>query len=531
MNSLVRNGVLNLIWTALLFITFFMFIGFFYSQNPQHQFYDLNTVEREIFGLAQNLSEVPSVYNSDLIQPYLIIQDALENWRSLQQWVYSPALYLFPDWPISLILVLLGIPNKLLPIFYAPLMLTGLSLLMGSLSAQLTGGYFWRGALTSSLLLLVCGFFVLFLPDTTLSYYLFAWISAPYIHSGAIACWLMGACIAVKIGRSPQPSLVGLFALACLVFLASISDFIFVVWFVAPMIGLFIFGLLIHKALPPWRVIAAIALPAVAAIMIETILRKQTLKSRAHNTGSIEIWLTDLYEFAVRGDYSMVLIVLLNAALLCRAAYLAFRIYKGMPVTRLMVFEVFLGLTCIFALVTPLLMNLYRGPSLWRYFLILIVLPPIWALPYTTTALTKLKLDKFIGAASIGALLIMNIFLYPKTMQTIRHLESATPLESCLLGQNLISGYSDYWNSKSLIFSSQRKIHLAQLQGSNPYRFNFNNDWFLKRSDLQHPFEPNFIILENLNADELHTQFGAPNLVFSCKDKIIWKYDKPLPKF
>jgi hypothetical protein len=481
--------------------------------------------------LAQNLSEVPSVYNSDLIQPYLIIQDALLDWRSLREWVYSPALYLFPDWPISLILVLLGIPNKLLPIFYAPLMLTGLSLLMGSLSAQLTGVLFWRGVLSSSLLLLVCGFFVLILPNTTLSYYLFAWISAPYIHSGAIACWLMGACITVKIGRSPQPSQFGLFALALLVFLASISDFIFVVWFVAPMIGLFLLGLLMAKVPSPWKTIAAIALPTIAAIVIEIILRQQTLQSRAHNTGSIEIWLTDLYEFAMRGDYGMVLIVLLNTVILYRAAYLLFRIYKGVPVTELMAFEIFLGLTCIFALVTPLMMNLYRGPSLWRYFLILIVLPPIWALLYTARVLVKLKPGKFIEVLSIATLIIMNILLFSKVIQNIRHLESVTPLESCLLNQNLTSGYSDYWNSKSLIFSSQRKIHVAQLQGSNPYRFNFNNDWFLKRSDYQYPFEPNFIIIENLNTDELHTKFGTPDLIFACKDKVIWKYDKPLPKF
>lgn len=527
--NLCQKILINTLVLGALFGTFFLFTAFIYSCNVQHQFRDNAMIEKQLFDGAQNIQDSPSFYNSDLLMPYLIVQDALKDPRALEQWTYSPALYIFPDWFIAALFILLKIPNKLLPIFYSAFLFTALSSIIGALIVRLSNTSFWIAVSVASISLLIDGLFTLAFPKDILSYYLFAWTGSPYIHSGALLMTLIGCyCLLRSWAKAPN-SIMNLIMLALIVFLSSVSDFIFVVWFVAPASLLCLLLYRFNRDKFSWKLLFTIVVPAIGALLMESLISGKPLQARAHHTGSVSLWITDLYHLFMTGDYVMLMIVGVNALLLMRTAYLLYRACKGRPLSNLMMLEILLGFICLFGLTAPLALNLYRGLPLWRYFLILTILPPLWLTLLLSMRLKALSNKKIMGGCILGILVLLNAMMDSKALQSLSHLQSLTPLEACLIKEGLKTGYSDYWNAKSLIFSTERQIHTIQLLGSTPYHFAFNKDWFKKRADSQGDFEPNFVILENLNASEIRQAFGNPDSIIKCQDKVIWRFEHILP--
>ena len=48
-----------------------------------------------------NISLHRTAYNSDLIHPYLLLQYLLADPTAILSWQLSPAIYVFPDWPLA----------------------------------------------------------------------------------------------------------------------------------------------------------------------------------------------------------------------------------------------------------------------------------------------------------------------------------------------------------------------------------------------------------------------------------------------
>lgn len=513
---------------AALFLFFFFFAAFFQSKNYEHNYVDHPTVEQELFNGPQSLNDVPSFYNSDLVQPYLIVQDLIKNIGAIKDWVYSPAIYVFPDWLISIILVILNIPNKLLPIFYAATLYTALSLSIGLVVAETYKVNHVESTLLASTLLLSEGLLALASTKVPLSYYLWGWIGSPYIHSGAVLMSIIGCFYLIRIYSTSQRLFFDVAILATLVFLSTFSDFIFAVWFVAPAI---IFHTIKKKwanRKTNWAIFLGVMAPACSAIFIESITRSKTIQSRAHFTGSFDLWVRDILQIFYSADYVMAALLLANLLLIMQFFFILIKSKQSNPATDA---KSLLGIIVLFALLVPLTMNVYRGIALWRYFLILGILPLLYATLAIIAFCPNTKVGKIINWICVAAMAITFYSIYPETINYIARLKSLTPLEQCLKNEGLRTGYSDYWNAKSLIFSTSRNIHLMQLSGRAPLNFNFNVEWFLTRSDSKEPVEPNFVIMENLIHDEIFGLFGAPNKVINCAGKLIWFYDRALPGF
>src|SRR5262245_50089394 len=62
-----------------------------------------------------------TIYNSDLVQPYLLVGDLMMDRNALFTWYHSPALYIFPDWLLSLIVVAVPLPGSWMPLVYGAL--------------------------------------------------------------------------------------------------------------------------------------------------------------------------------------------------------------------------------------------------------------------------------------------------------------------------------------------------------------------------------------------------------------------------
>jgi len=197
---------------------------------------------------------------------------------------------------------------------------------------------------------------------------------------------------------------------------------------------------------------------------------------------------------------------------------------KRKPLTAFNLLELVLGLTCLLALITPLAMNVYRGPALWRYFLVLAILPPMW-LACKLSCIAVQKQRKHIILLIVGAtFFIASLVALTPSKNAVRNLLDITPLESCLTSHNLSTGYGDYWNAKAHIFISEGRIHIIQLNDGKPYPFAFNAHWFRERANRDKPLEPNFIIMQNLNESDVLSLFGKPDGIIGCSKKTIWIY-------
>jgi hypothetical protein len=504
------------------------FTAFLYSQNSSHAFIDGLTTEIELFKGSQELSHLPSIFNSDLVMPFLVVQDLLEPHSSINDWVLSPALYVFPDWFIAGALVLLKIPNQLLPLFYSGFQYAALSLAIGSLVNQLTRIGLWTGAALACLVLLACGTLAIAMPGSMLSYYLFLWIGAAYIHSGALLMTVIASYLIFTLLNTNKNSFVALGLLGLVVFLSTFSDFIFVVWFVVPVtVFCCLVGTLRNHAYR-WGIIFSVLLPALAAVFIEGVLRNQTLHSRAHHTGSISQWLTDVGYFWATADYVMILLILVNVALIARAGFVFLLMMRSKPVTQFNLIELLLGLICLVALVTPLVMNVYRGLALWRYFLVLAILPTIWLSCGLGLFVERMQWKRVIALVAGAALVILGFAAFTPSKNAVHSLLAISPLEACLNAHGLSTGYGDYWNAKAHIFTSEGRIHIMQLNEYKPYPFAFNARWFAERANRDKPLDPNFVIMENLNEADVLRVFGKPDNITMCNNKTIWQYQKTL---
>lgn len=80
------------------------------------------------------VSGTGDLFNTDLIQPYMIVRDTVIHAGSFLLWQYSPANYVFPDLLIAGFLYLVGVPWLWLPIAYGGVLLAAYGTLFGIVS-------------------------------------------------------------------------------------------------------------------------------------------------------------------------------------------------------------------------------------------------------------------------------------------------------------------------------------------------------------------------------------------------------------
>jgi hypothetical protein len=128
-------------------------------------------------------------------------------------------------------------------------------------------------------------------------------------------------------------------------------------------------------------------------------------------------------------------------------------------------------------------------------------------------------------------LLACTFFVVP-AWSAAKRIVVPSPLQVCLDAEGRTAGLGDYWSAKSLIFSSDRRIHVAQLTSDGSfYHANFNNRWFANRADGGGTFRPDFIIPTNLDAERLRRVFGFPDRVRNCGGQDVWLYHASLLSF
>jgi len=470
----------------------------------------------------RGLSGIP--FTSDLVQPYLVIEDLLSNPASFFTWRHSPSPYVFPDMVIAAALVVLPLSTKWMGILYGTALLTGYILAAGSLIGRATK----IDSRDAGFLFALCLLMVV-VAANALGGQLTSWflptLFAPFIHTGALLVTLIAMILLERILRVPG-STAAKALLLLLVLVTSFSDALFVVWFVLPALIVLWLCARACQSTPPRALMVSLFGAAAIAVAAERIfhgikagkpLRLDTIMRAAETLWNSALDAIVRPDWIFTGLLAITLIILLSGAVsLGRSAR-----RREMPFADTL--AIFLAVSVVLGVLAPILTSYFQEQSHWRYLLFL----PLFAVLKMAIILSRLvKAGRYLSAVPAGALALALLIIAPTAYGAAMAREPRTGLETCLDARDLTTGLGDYWVAKRLMFLSGRKFHIVQLKWDGRLdTYNYNRDWFSRRADDGSAIEPNFIIIRGLVAERIRDKFGAPGNTLPCAGTEIWLYD------
>jgi hypothetical protein len=520
--------VLLTIHFALLMAAFFIMLSF---QLGLHRLGDYSS------HLLDRLQQLPqpapyyNFYNSDVFNPFLQVQDIIKNVGALADWDYAgTALWIFPSWLLMAVVILTQAPSGFLPLLYGALSMALYSFAGGAILATADNLRTVAGAWAVALALFVAGWTVVLFREAPLSPWFY--VSIVGIHNGAVLATLAAAALFLSLisGRS---GFWRVFGMAALVFAASLSDLLLIVWFVIPAC---IVGLLHSWATRRFRgatVAGLIGAVALVAWAIERELpaypvRVDYLSYWTTHPGPMrDFWYT--LNMIAAEDAPLLLILVLIVALFARSAMLTISLLRRREHTSGVYMELLLGGSCAAAIIAPLATGYFKGWDWLRYAEFVVIAPLIWVAHHAFRIVPTMKAGQLAWAPVVIVLFSCAAIARP-AWNAAQRLAAPRPLQACLEAEGRTAGFGDYWTAQLVIFMSERRIHIVQIQrGGEPYRWSYNKRWFTQRADDGTLPRPDFIVPKNLDTERLRQTFGPPQRVLTCNGEEIWLYEKPLP--
>lgn len=476
-----------------------------------------------------NISLHRTAYNSDLIHPYLLLQDLLADPTAILSWQLSPAIYVFPDWPLAGLLVALQLPNTTLPLVYGGFLLAAYGFLIGWMLVAMQAARWPEAVLWGCLL--IAGLFMasnsspIGLGGTYLSF-----IATAYIHSGAVLAGMILIPLLAEVfhGKGGEQRRAAWLALI-LMPLACFSDLVFVAWFAAPVCTAF---LLVPTAMPLQRklqVTAGFAAASLIAVAADQLRPSRLSAVLDHNLWKgVVVWRDLLRQSVAGGQWQIWLPLGITLLMAVRGAWLLIQSRSSAPSRRRSV-ELALIFATLGSLVLPFVAGSMIHESKLRYFLPVLFLPWVWLLLLASRLNTP---ERRPGLQAAGVALAVGCLpLLPKVSQAVTRIEVTQKLRKTLEAEGLRAGYGDYWTAKPAMFETDRRVHCIPLSraGTLDDR-NYNGRWFTQRADGGGAIEPTFVVTSRLDQAKLRELFGEPaRIVKFKKDQFVWIYDEPLP--
>jgi putative flippase GtrA len=478
------------------------------------------------------------LYNSDVIQPFLLVADLFRDPGALFTWYHSPAPYVVPDWLLSGMLVAMGWPGKTLPLLYAGTIFTlyafagGYSLSVGT--RVLPSVAAWLVATV----LVACGLIILWFKIPHISAFIYVSMGAPFIHTGALLLSLMSSGLFLRSLQvdSPRSPFV---LLLIIVILGSFSDMIFVVWFVLPAMLTGSLYYWVNRRRRTIGVIGGVGLAALVGHLLEGALHPVRQSYMAANERSV----TESWEWLVRHghmavtdrDYPTLFVLVLCALLLLRGVALAIGSFSRRDLSQKQWLEMLFAGMVAAGLLAPIAAGMLGQFSTVRYWMIACMLAPLWGMLSVLDWLhnsnvfmwryTRLVLR---STALVGLAVFLSVFL-PRGMETWKRMAVDHSLVSCLEGMGLDAGLSDYWNAKLLMLLSNGRLHLIQISSDGiPWRWNTNEAWLNQRTDIQAEPDFHFILPQNLDEGTLQRTYGKPQQIARCDGQAVWVYERSI---
>lgn len=476
-----------------------------------------------------NLSLHRTAYNSDLVHPYMLMEDLLADPSAIFTWQLSPAVYVFPDWPLAGLLVALKMPSTVLPMVYGGFLLSAYGFLIGWMLVAVRAARWPEAVLWGCLL--IAGLFMasnsspIGLGGTYLSF-----IATAYIHSGAILSGLLLIPLLTAICFANGPAQKrALWASAILVPLSCYSDLVFVAWFAAPVCMAFALARTSMPLSRKLRVITGLAVLGLLAAAIDFIRPSRIGVDLDHHLfRGIVVWRDLLAGSYEQGQWQIWLPFLLTVLMALRGVWLLLADRATAP-SRQTAVELALIFATVGSLALPFLAGAMIHESKLRYSLPILFLPWVWLLMLAAQFNSPQRRQGILAAGI--ALTVGCLPLLPQVPQALARIESTQKLRKTLARFDQRAGYGDYWTAKSIMFETNRLVHcIPLLLNGQPDTRNYNMRWFTERADDGSPVEPTFVVTSRLNQDTLRRVFGEPAEIEKFrKNQFVWIYDEPLP--
>jgi hypothetical protein len=395
----------------------------------------------------------------------------------------------------------------------------------------------------------VC-FWAVFAGATLLSYLLggpfavrrFMYVMLPVHHFGAFLVGIYGLALVLAYLRRQRVWL--LWLLAALTVATTLSDLIFVLYFVAPTLGL----LIILLAEPP-RLRAALRLFVVlaAAALVGHVAQKYL-----GNVGDLEayaavvgrspwvslralVWLL-MGENVGEVLFATAFLILPWHRMVRRAVVLVTSRLRRQPIT-LSPFEMF-ALYAVGAAAVIMAAVVYMGlldtiRSRTRYLMPVNFLPVLWLVFLLTPRLqgywgrvpSARRVVGIAGGAAVAAAGLVGAVIWggPVSLAAVMPAPAAV---QCF-GYTQQAGFADYWMTKPLVMFSDHRLTVGQLRPDAKLLYWVSSDAWLDRAAAEAPDRPrpSFIYMLGLDARLIADQFGRPSRVVPCDGSEIWYYD------
>ena len=461
------------------------------------------------------------VFNSDLIQPFLVVADALADPGSLFDWRHAPSPYVVPDMLLAALCLLLPIPELAKPVVYCGALLALDCLAIGWLlvAAGRTRTVL-AGALAATVALMAL-YGLAMLLSLEVSFNMLVSVPAPFIHSGAI---LMGvAFIAAMIAYLRAPERRNLVPAILICAAGGYSDVLFTIWFVAPLVAALL--LLGRRTAAKTIDLLLVTAIGVVAMVIDRVMRPSIAIIKIDHATTIGTWVSSFVRAIEIGAWPFPATVLMAVVMAGRALYLLLARRRALSAWNIV--EICLGGAQLSATLLPVVSGTLIHIESLRYALAAFVVPIIWLLGWACRPTLPLRWAVGLPAAIAVA---VTIAVAPAGFDAASRAGTPKPLLACLEANGLTTGLSDYWNAKLSIFQSSYRLHLMQLNETTalPWAPNFNVRWFSRRAADGAIAEPNFIVLTGLPEAEVLALYGAPQSTLDCGGETVWRYDHTL---
>lgn len=477
-------------------------------------------------------------FNSDALQIPALFEDVVTQGHSFRDWYLSPAPFFFPDWAVYATAHLVGRTMQRAVCLVGVLQL----LLTWFVLRHLFSGLFSKPASTAA---------------TNTSFGLLAILSLLEIkpaayslvtvyHYGAFLSQLICLSCAIRIVRARENDSVGTWqvAIALIAFLTSLSDGLFVLQCVGPLICA-LFYVWIRGQIPLRRLLCTVA-PLLVASCVGLSLTNRVVPnlSAFHQSYSASLSAFTGRQFGAHLDQ----LVAINRRIFAAAwpvPVLAGVVYTGAfiacvgrwgrkwggddspafaLIASALVFEVPI-------LVIPSLLNNHLNLG-ERYFLSLYLAPCVLCpafLAMLRTRMPRLAVQRLAPTVSIAGAVLLVLVLRPfGSWHETFYPREVRMIDRVAAERGLHRGMSTYWLAKYTTMLSRRGIVMAQVASHDLKAFN----WIATRRWSRNPVD--FVVFDNLpdnNSPEMsqadvRTRLGDPRHVVSGREITIWTYDR-----
>jgi hypothetical protein len=373
---------------------------------------------------------------------------------------------------------------------------------------------------------------------------------ASYIHFGTYVCSLI--CVAASLNYFRTKKKFLLVVVTTIVILTTASDLIFAIYFTLPFIltlkiankaQLFSskitanhFCYLIFSASLVAYIYNKYFDSLAASTTVEIKLSKIILSAK---TIGINLWQTSISEqifltFTIILPLLYLVVIMIRLNIKCEQDHdmgilLDFNQLNNKDESVLqLIICLYVAVAVILNIIAVIILGKYTTVAHARYFMFIYYSPGLIALILVSLLLEKIRhTNNIVMAATVALSIIAFTSIVTKESPSISQIFSPPDYASCFALDQPQAGLAGYWQSKTLIAFSQRKIQIATIkEQGEPATWNNNRYWYTnswaKPGNLP---EFQFILMKSLDQNAIATRYGKPDKIEACTDSEIWRYN------